>query len=63
MSLKLDINTDAPDEIYEALIKMHEGLDDEASALVNAKLILVLANHIGDPDVIRQAAKVARGDH
>ncbi len=62
MGLKLDINTDAPDEIYEALIKMHEGLDDETSVLVNAKLILVLANHIGDPAVIREAASVARGE-
>ncbi len=62
MRLKLDINTDAPDEIYEALIKMHEGLDEETSALVNAKMILVLANHIGDPAVICEAASVARGD-
>ena len=61
MALTLDINTDAPDEIYEALIKMHEGLDDETSTLVNAKMILVLANHIGDPAVIREAASVARG--
>ena len=62
MGLKLDINTDSPDEIYEALIKMHEGLDDETSALVNAKMILVLANHIGDPAVIHEAANVARGE-
>ncbi|MBI1366482.1 MAG: DUF2783 domain-containing protein [Alphaproteobacteria bacterium] len=60
MSLKLDINTTAPDDIYDSLIRMHEGLDDEQSAHVNARMILLLANHIGDPAVIAEAARIAR---
>lgn len=62
MPLKLEINTAVPDDIYQAIIDMHEGLDDEASEKVNARMILLLANHIGDPDVIKEAARIARGD-
>jgi hypothetical protein len=58
------LNTDptiaVPDEFYERLIAMHRGLSDEDSALVNAKLILLLANHIGDADVLAQAMAAAR---
>ena len=39
---------------------MHRGLSDEDSALVNAKLVLLLANHIGDPEVLAQAMAAAR---
>lgn len=60
MSLKLTINTRAPDEVYQSLIDMHSGLDEEESAKVNARMILLLANHIGDPAVIAEAAKIAR---
>jgi hypothetical protein len=49
-----------PDGFYEALIDMHRGLSAEASQLVNAKLILVLANQIGDMDVLREAMALAR---
>jgi hypothetical protein len=62
MPLLLSPNCAAPDEIYEALIAMHEGLDIETSYAVSARMILVLANHIGDAEVIREAARVARGD-
>jgi hypothetical protein len=41
---------------------MHRDLDDEASAKVNAKLILLLANHIGSLDVLREAMQLARQD-
>ena len=41
---------------------MHRGLDDAQSALVNAKLVLLLANHIGDMDVLRAAMAAARED-
>jgi len=60
MPLNLEINTNAPDEIYQSLIDMHAGLDDDGSIKVNARMILILANHIGDPEIIAQAAKVAR---
>lgn len=48
------------DDFYEALIEMHRDLSDEASALVNAKLILLLSNHIGDLAVLREAMALAR---
>jgi hypothetical protein len=55
-------NLAAPDDFYEALIQMHRDLTDAQSALVNAKLILLLANHIGDADVLRAAMAAARED-
>lgn len=48
------------DDFYEALIDTHLGLSDEQSAMVNAKLILLLSNHIGDIAVLREAMKLAR---
>jgi len=48
------------DDFYEALIETHHGLSDEQSAMVNAKLVLLLANHIGDISVLRQAMELAR---
>ena len=51
-----------PDAFYEALIEMHRDLTEATSALVNAKLILLLANHIGDLDVLREAMALARQD-
>ena len=53
-------NLASPDDFYEKLIAMHRVLDDEASALCNARLILLLANHIGDADVLAQAMAAAR---
>lgn len=51
-----------PDGFYERLIAAHRGLDDAQSALVNAKLVLLLANHIGDAEVLAQAIAAARED-
>jgi hypothetical protein len=48
------------DDFYEALIATHHDLSDEQSALVNARLILLLSNHIGDLDVLRDALRLAR---
>jgi hypothetical protein len=61
-ALITDPNLPSPDDFYEALIGMHRGLTDEASALCNAKLILLLANHIGDREVLEAAMAAARGD-
>jgi len=61
-TLRTDPNLPAPDDFYEELIGLHRGLDDAQSALVNAKLILLLANHIGDPAVLRAAMAAARED-
>jgi hypothetical protein len=62
MTLNTDPNIAAPDDFYQDLIDLHRDLDDEQSALVNAKLILLLANHVGDAEVLRQAIAVARED-
>jgi hypothetical protein len=48
------------DDFYEALIETHHGLTDEQSEALNARLILLLANHIGDLRVLRQALQAAR---
>ena len=48
------------DDFYEQLIDTHRGLSDEQSRLVNARLVLLLANHIGDLDVLQQALQAAR---
>jgi Protein of unknown function (DUF2783) len=48
------------DTFYERLIESHRGLSDEQSRLVNARLILLLANHIGDLAVLDQALAAAR---
>jgi hypothetical protein len=55
-------NLASPDDFYEALIEMHRDLDDAQSQAVNARLILLLANHIGDLQVLRDAMAHARAD-
>jgi hypothetical protein len=60
--LKTDPNIAAPDDFYAALIALHRDLDEAQSALVNAKLILLLANHIGDANVLGAAMAAARED-
>ena len=50
-----------PDEFYAALMEAHRGLDETASRKLDAKLILLLANHIGDMTVLRQALAIAQG--
>jgi len=59
-TLITESNHPSPDDFYERLVATHRGLSDEESALVNAKLILLLANHIGDPQVLAQAMTAAR---
>ena len=62
MTLNTNGNIAAPDEFYEALIGLHRDLNDEQSALVTAKLILLLAKHIGDAGVLREAMAAAVHD-
>ena len=50
------------DDFYEALIDMHRDLSDEDSNRVNSRLILLLANHIGDLSVLQEAMQAARED-
>lgn len=51
---------DAPDDFYEALIDAHRGLDTAQSEALNARLVLLLANHIGSLAVLREALQAAR---
>jgi hypothetical protein len=60
MPLNTQPNLPRPDDFYEALIDTHRGLSDEQSAMLNAQLILLLANHIGDMAVLREALAAAR---
>ncbi len=60
MPLITDNQLDAPDDFYEALIETHRGLDDACSAALNARLVLLLANHIGELAVLREALLAAR---
>ena len=48
------------DDFYQLLINTHRDLTEQQSALLNAKLILILANHIGDISVLREAMQLAR---
>jgi adenosine deaminase len=52
----------SPDEFYEALIDAHRDLSTAQSHQLNAKLVLLLANHIGDEAVLREALNAARAN-
>ncbi len=52
-------NIAAPDEIYAELLAVHDGLSKDQSDAFNARLILILMNHLGDPDILRQAFAAA----
>lgn len=58
--LILEPNLSSTDDFYQMLIDMHQGLDDTESQTVNAKLILLLSNHVGDLGVLKQAMEIAR---
>jgi Protein of unknown function (DUF2783) len=60
MDLVTSPNFTAADDFYEALIDAHRDLPVQASHALNARLVLLLANHIGSIDVLRQALAAAR---
>jgi hypothetical protein len=62
MSTRLNVepNLPDPDAFYELLIDSHQDLDEEQSKMLNAQLILLLSNHIGDLAVLREALTIAR---
>ena len=60
VALITEPNLDAPDPFYEALIETHRDLDEAQSHALNARLVLLLANHIGRQDVLLQALQAAR---
>lgn len=59
MSLITEPNIDDRDGAYADLIAAHKGLDAEASAALNARLILILMNHVGDRAILRDAIDLA----
>jgi len=59
-ALNIEPNIAAPDDFYQALIDAHRDLSEEQSQALNARLILLLANHIGDLAVLREALQRAR---
>ena len=60
MPLITDAHLESPDDFYEALIAAHEGLDEAGSHALNARLVLLLANHVGSLEVLREALAIAR---
>ena len=52
-------NIDDPDSFYAQLLATHDGLSPQDSAALNARLILLLANHIGDREVLSDALHAA----
>jgi len=60
--LNVEPNLPDPDAFYELLIDSHQSLDEEQSKMLNAQLILLLSNHIGDLAVLREALDIARSN-
>jgi hypothetical protein len=58
--LNVEPNIADHDAFYEMLVDTHQDLDDEQSKMLNAQLILLLANHVGDLQVLREAFDIAR---
>jgi hypothetical protein len=58
-ALNTKANIKGPDEFYAELLSVHEGLSKGESDALNARLVLLLANHIGDREVLSQALKAA----
>lgn len=60
--LNVEPNLADPDAFYALLVDTHEGLNEEQSRMLNAQLILLLSNHIGDLAVLREALGIARAN-
>lgn len=60
MTLNTDPNIPDADGFYDELLGVHEGLTKDQSDALNARLILILANHIGDRETLSAALNAAR---
>jgi hypothetical protein len=58
--MKTQSNLQDADGFYEQLLDAHHGLDEEQSKLLNARLILLLANQVGDAKVLKDCVEAAR---
>ena len=59
-SLKTATSFSNPDAAYEMLVEAHRTLPEAESAALNARLVLILSNHIGDLDVLKEAIALAK---
>jgi hypothetical protein len=59
-ALRRTLNLVRPDDVYNAIVDAHRDLTDEQCRAFDARLILLLANHVGDEDVLREALAAAR---
>jgi hypothetical protein len=60
MALSTSSNFTKPDDAFRMIVEAHRGLSDAQSADLDAALLLVLANHIGDLEVLREAIELAK---
>lgn len=60
ITLSTASNFASPDDAYRAIVEAHRGLSDDQSAALDAVLVLILANHIGDPRVLNEALALAK---
>ncbi len=60
MPLNLAPNIVDPDGFYQELIDSQRDLDESSAALMNARLVLLLANHVGDRETLSEALRLAR---
>ena len=60
MALSTRSNFERPDDAFRAVVEAHRGLSDGESADLDAALVLILANHIGNLDVLREAIELAK---
>jgi len=60
MSLSTTSNFPKPDDAFRMVVEAHRGLDDDSSAALDAALVLILANHIGDIEVLREAIALGK---
>ena len=60
MTLSTTSNFSDPDTAYRLVVEAHRGLSDEDSASLDTALVLILANHVGDADVLREAIALAK---
>ncbi|WP_077340226.1 DUF2783 domain-containing protein [Pseudocolwellia agarivorans] len=59
MKLNVEANFTDPDAFYASLTDLHRNLDRQQSESANARLILLLANHIGDLTILEEALTIA----
>lgn len=58
--MKTTLHLQDADGFYELLLDAHQGLSKEQSELLNARLILLLANQVGDAKVLQECVEAAR---